>query len=52
MIKDMCQMMEFILWLILIKIVSQAVKRLKKVVMTEKHYNEKIMIMIIKKQYN
>ena len=37
--------MEFILWLILIKKVSQTVKRLKKVVMIEKHYNEKIMIM-------
>ena len=40
-----CQMMEFIFWLILIKKVSQTVKRLKKVVMIEKHYNEKIMIM-------
>ena len=30
-IKDMCQRMEFICWFILIKIVSQAVKRLKKI---------------------
>ena len=29
-IKDMCQMMEFVRWLIFIKIVSQVVKRLKK----------------------
>ena len=35
-IKDMCQMMEFVRWLIFIKIVSQAVKRLKKIVMIEK----------------
>ena len=32
MIKDMCQMMEFVRWLIFIKILSQAVKRLKKIV--------------------
>ena len=32
-IKDMCQMMEIICWLIFIKIVSKAVKRLKKIVM-------------------
>ena len=32
MIKDMCQMTEFIRWLIFIKAVSQAVKRLKKIV--------------------
>ena len=32
MIKDMCQMMEFICWLIFIKMVSQVVKRLKKIV--------------------
>ena len=31
-IKDMCQMMELIRWLIFIKIVSQGVKRLKKIV--------------------
>ena len=31
-IKDMCQMMEFACWLIFIKIVSQVVKRFKKIV--------------------
>ena len=31
-IKDMCQMMEFLRWLILIKIVSQVVNRFKKIV--------------------
>ena len=31
MIKDMCEMMEFVCWLIFMKIVSQAVKRLKKI---------------------
>ena len=30
-IKDMCKMMEFVCWLIFIKIVSQVVKRLKKI---------------------
>ena len=30
--KDVCQMMEFVRWLIFIKIVSQVVKRLKKIV--------------------
>ena len=44
-IKDMCQMMEFVRWLIFIKIVSQVVKRLKKivirkVVMIEKDCND------------
>ena len=34
-IKDMCQMMEFIRWLIFIKIVLQAVNRLKKIVITK-----------------
>ena len=29
---DMCQMMEFLRWLIFIEIVSQVVKRLKKIV--------------------
>ena len=32
MIEDMCQMREFTLWLILIKIVLQVVKRFKKIV--------------------
>ena len=31
-IKDMCQMMEFVRWLIFIKIVPQVVKRLKNIV--------------------
>ena len=33
-------MMEFVRWLILIKIVAQAVKRLKKIVIIEKYYND------------
>ena len=32
MIKDTCQIMEFVRWLIFMKIVSQVVKRLKKIV--------------------
>ena len=39
-IKDACQMMEFVHWLIFIKIVSQVVikkKRLKKIVIIEKN---------------
>ena len=35
-IKDMCQMMEFVLWLIFIKMMSQVVKRLKKTVIIKK----------------
>ena len=31
-VKDICQMMEFVRWLIFIKMVSQVVKRLKKIV--------------------
>ena len=38
-IKDTCQMMELIHWLIFIKIVSQAVRRLKKIVIIEKDCN-------------
>ena len=34
-IKDICQMIKFIHWLIFIKIVSQVVKRLKNVVITK-----------------
>ena len=33
-------MMEFVRWLILIKIVAQAVKRLKKIVIIEKDCND------------
>ena len=43
-VKNMSQMMEFVCWLIFIKIVPQAVKRLKKfvmIVMIEKDCNEK-----------
>ena len=32
-IRDTCQMIEFVRWFIFIKIVSQVVKRLKKIVM-------------------
>ena len=39
-IKDMCQMMEFVRWLIFIKIASQAVKRFKKIVMIEKNCDD------------
>ena len=35
-VKDRCYMMPFILWAIFIKIVSQAVMRLKKIVIIEK----------------
>ena len=45
MVKDMSQMMEFVRWLVFIKIVSQAVKTLKKfvmIVMIEKDCNEKV----------
>ena len=31
-VKDICYMMEFVRWLIFIKMVSQVVKRLKKIV--------------------
>ena len=44
-VKDMSQMMEFVRWLVFIKIVSQAVKTLKKfvmIVMIEKDCNEKV----------
>ena len=34
--KDMCQMMEFMLWLIFIKIVLKVVKRFKKIVIKKK----------------
>ena len=36
-IKDMYYMMGFIRWLIFIKIMSQVVKRLKKIVIIEKY---------------
>ena len=42
-------MMEFVRWLILIKIVSQIVKRLKKIVIKKIAINK---IVIIKKDYN
>ena len=35
-VKDTCWMMEFIRWLVFIKIVSQSVKRFKKVVIKKK----------------
>ena len=38
-IKDMCQMMELVRWLIFINIVSQAVKRFKKIAIIEKDRN-------------
>ena len=38
-IKDMCQMTEFVRWLIFIKIISQAAKRLKKIAIIEKDCN-------------
>ena len=37
MIKDLFKMMEFMLWLIFIKIVLQVVKKLKNIVMIEKY---------------
>ena len=43
-IKDMCQMMEFVRWLIFIKVVSQVVikkKRLKTIVIIEKDCDKK-----------
>ena len=39
MIKDTCQIMEFVRWLIFMKIVSQVVKRLKKIAMIEKDWD-------------
>ena len=43
-IKDMCQMMEFVRWLIFIKVVSQVVikkERLKTIVIIEKDCDKK-----------
>ena len=54
-IKDMCLMMEFVPWLIFIKIVSQVVKRLKKIVMIEKIVIKMIIIkkiVMIKKDFD
>ena len=51
-------MMEFILWLIFIKTVSEAVKRLKNIVIIEKDYNDwKLLwwfeiVIIIQKYYD
>ena len=39
-IKDMCYVMEFVRWVIFIKIVSKAAKRLKKIVIIEKDCND------------
>ena len=41
MIKDMCQMMKFIRWLIFIKIVLQVVKKFKKIVIIKKDCDKK-----------
>ena len=38
-IKDMCQMMKFVRWLIFIKIMLQVLKRLKKTLIIEKDCN-------------
>ena len=46
MIKDMCQMMEFILWLIFIKIVLRVVKKFKKAVIKKKRLKK----VVIKKK--
>ena len=54
-IKDMCLIMEFVPWLIFIKIVSQVVKRLKKIVMIEKIVIKMIIIkkiVMIKKDFD
>ena len=39
-ITDTCQMMGFVSWFIFIKIVSQTVKRLKKILIIEKDCND------------
>ena len=40
MIKDLFQAMKFIRWLIFIKIVLQVIKKLKKIVKTQKDYDD------------
>ena len=47
-IKDMCQMMEFVCWLIFIKIVSQVVKRFKTIVIVIKKIVIKKIVIIEK----
>ena len=59
MIKGKCYIMEFVRWLIFIKIMSQVVKRLKKIVIKKSVINEILIkkiviekILIIKKDCN